>query len=250
MSLHIKAEDVPHIFKNENENLSNLIPMLRTLKIDRFVIRHGYGDLDRIARLRNLKELRIELDGGGTDIKPLSNMTGLESLDLTRSDVISIMPLAGLAGLRSLTLTCVNVMNPEWKMRTLSDITPLSTLTNLRRLSLHGTRVEDVTPLSDMTDLLRLDLSRTLAYRVGPLANLRKLQDLDLNYVCVSDVSPLYNLTCMKKLCLLNTHVYEERVDFLRDTLRDTEVQHSLRYDAQWAEVLSDHYSIASAATV
>ncbi|MEM8643159.1 MAG: NACHT domain-containing protein, partial [Cyanobacteria bacterium P01_G01_bin.54] len=72
-----------------------------------------------------------------------------------------------------------------------SDVSPLSTLTQLKNLYLDQTQVSDVLPLSALTQLEILSLSQTQVSDVSPLSALTQLEILSLSQTQVSDVSPL-----------------------------------------------------------
>ena len=77
----------------------------------------------------------------------------------------------------------------------ISDVSPLSALTQLTELYLSGTAVSDVSPLSALTQLDVLYLDDTAVSDVSPLAALTQLTGLNLRGTAVSDISPLSALT-------------------------------------------------------
>lgn len=116
----------------------------------------------------------------------------LESLDLYDNDAVSdLSPLSELTSLRRLSLGYNEV----------SDVSPLSGLTSLRRLNLIGNEVSDVSPLSGLS-LEGLFLHDNLISEVSPLANIGTLQSLSLGRNVVRDVSPLTELTELGRLRL------------------------------------------------
>lgn len=62
--------------------------------------------------------------------------------------------------------------------RQMTDASPLSALTSLRRLFLVGTQIADVSPLSGLTSLRRLDVSGTQIKNFAPLRKLTNLHYL------------------------------------------------------------------------
>ena len=122
--------------------------------------------------------------------KGIADLTGLEyAVNLTALD---------LRGAR---------VDGEWQTNPISDVSPLSALTQLTTLSLGDTAVSDVSPLSALTQLTGLGLSVIAVSDVSPLANLTQLKWLHLSFTAVSDVSPLANLTQLTRLSLGNTDV-------------------------------------------
>ncbi|NET61541.1 MAG: leucine-rich repeat domain-containing protein [Symploca sp. SIO2E6] len=73
----------------------------------------------------------------------------------------------------------------------ISDISPLSGLTQLQVLRLSETQVKDVSHLSGLTQLQVLRLSATQIRDFSPLSRLTQLQQLDLSRTQVTDISPL-----------------------------------------------------------
>jgi len=91
---------------------------------------------------KNLIALNLA-NNGITDFSPLSNLTNLESLDLSRKyktnlwrkQLVDISPLSGLTNLENL-----NLANND-----ITDVSPLSGLTNLKKLLLDGLRLKALT---------------------------------------------------------------------------------------------------------
>ena len=88
-----------------------------------------------------------------------------------------------------------------------SDVSPLTALTQLTRLNLGGTAVSDVSPLANLTQLETLVLQYTAVSDVSRLAALTQLTELNLYDTAVSDVSPLTALTQLTWLGLSGTAV-------------------------------------------
>jgi NACHT domain len=80
------------------------------------------------------------------DLTPLANLTDLQELDLSGTQVVDAAPLANLTNLETLDLSGTQV----------ADAAPLAKLTNLQWLYLSGTQVADAAPLANLTNLPRL----------------------------------------------------------------------------------------------
>ena len=87
------------------------------------------------------------------------------------------------------------------------DITPLTNLTDLTHLSIHGNQIVDINPLSGMTDLTILTLHQNQISDITPLANLTKLTNLQLYNNQITDVTILKNLTSLTKLYLNDNQI-------------------------------------------
>ena len=81
----------------------------------------------------------------------------------------------------------------------LTDLSFLSALTNLKSLSLSDNMIEDLTPLSEMTSLSSLYLSGNPVW----------------------DLSPLYNLTGLRYVSLYDTSCNEDEIEMLKEVLPD-----------------------------
>ena len=90
----------------------------------------------------------------------------------------------------------------------LRDLTPLASLTNLRRLDLRESdSINDLAPLAGLTSLELLYLDRTAVRDLSPLAGLKNLRHLTLGDTPVSDVRALAGFQNLKYLSLVRTNV-------------------------------------------
>jgi internalin A len=94
----------------------------------------------------------------------------------------------------------------------LTDITPLSNLTNLTHLRLFNTDVSDITSLSSLVNLEELDLEATNVANIEPLGMLTKLKYLDMLESPVADYSPLNGLPNLE-IAYSNNYVYVKGKD-------------------------------------
>ena len=117
-------------------------------------------------------------------------------LDLSNTALDDLSTLASQVS----TIRSLNLKNTQ-----VSDLSPLSDLTQLIHLNLTNTPVSDVSPLSGLTNLKFLSLSGTSVWDVSPLDKLTNLQELHLSRTRVTNVSPLAKLHQMKKLYLRGT---------------------------------------------
>ena len=83
------------------------------------------------------------------NIKPLSLITGLQTLDLSNNRVEDISFLSSMTSLQNLNLSNNQV----------EDISFLSSMTSLQNLNLSNNQVEDISFLPSMTGLQSLNLS-------------------------------------------------------------------------------------------
>ena len=142
----------------------------------------------------------------GAANKGIRNLAGLEfATNLTRlalgvevvdgrlvnsNDISNLSPLSGLTNLTWLSLSANSI----------TDVSPLSGLTNLTRLWLYTNNITDVSPLSGLTQLELLNLRANNITDVS-LSGLTQLEILDLSANSLADVS-LSGLTRLEILDL------------------------------------------------
>jgi len=73
----------------------------------------------------------------------------------------------------------------------ISDISPISSLTNLTMLYLDGNQISDISPLSSLTNMSWLSLSWNQISDISLLSSLTNLMWLDLSGNQIDDISPL-----------------------------------------------------------
>jgi internalin A len=159
--------------------------------------KNRFGGLDRLEALRDLTALQT-LDCSATqvsDLAPLAGLTALQTLACSETQVSDLAPLAGLTALQ--TLDC------SW-CRQVSDLAPLAGLTALQTLDCSHTQVSDLAPLAGLTALQTLHCFRTQVSDLAPLAGLTALQTLYCSHTKVSDLAPLAGLTVLQTLNCCN----------------------------------------------
>ena len=126
---------------------------------------------------------------GISNIKGLELATNLRELDLSQNPITDLRPLANLTSLESLSLWSVSPNTPTL------DIRPLATLINLKVLSLWKTRISaDISPLAGLRKLRHLDLSHSNIENLRPLEGLIELRTLGIEGNSITDLSPLTGL--------------------------------------------------------
>ena len=165
---------------------------LAGLKNLRFLVLSSNPGLENVRPLSELTKLNhLELDYSGvTDVAPLSGLTNLNRLHLNYNEVADLAPLAGLVGLNHLDLG----------RNRITDLGALSGLTNLNHVDLNENEVTDLGPLARLTGLEYLDLSRNRATDLEPLSGLTSLVQLRVDGNPVSDLSPLSGMTALYEL--------------------------------------------------
>ncbi|NIM17826.1 MAG: hypothetical protein GTO45_38105 [Candidatus Aminicenantes bacterium] len=125
----------------------------------------------------------------------------VKGLNLDGTNITDLTPLSALTNLEALHLSDNQIM----------DLTPLSALTNLRELGLSGNQITDLTPLSAMTNLEELVLSGNQITDLTPLSALTKLTALILYNTQITDLTPLSALTKLTELSLSRNQITDLR---------------------------------------
>ncbi|MBO8165616.1 MAG: leucine-rich repeat domain-containing protein [Kosmotoga sp.] len=89
----------------------------------------------------------------------------------------------------------------------ISDITGLEHMHNLKYLDLSDNEIADITPLQNLTEINELDLSNNQITDITPFQNLRRTRNLDLSNNQIADITPLQNLTEINELDLSNNQI-------------------------------------------
>jgi Leucine-rich repeat (LRR) protein len=122
---------------------------------------------------------------------------GATELELWYKNISDLNPLSGLTNLTWLDLEDNNI----------ADTTPLSGLTNLTWLDLGLNNITDLTPLAGLTNLTILHLWGNNISDLTPLTGLTNLDWLNLNYNNISDITPLAGLTNLRGLDLESNNI-------------------------------------------
>jgi len=131
-------------------------------------------------------------------------------LDLTyRYDITNFTPLAKLTKLQGLCVDCSYI----------EDLSALARLTDLRLLSLRGTRARNFAPLSGLPKLERLALDVTPASDLNQLGCLTHLRSLSIRNTFVTDVSSLARLKSLRTLFVTGKTTTEAQADALQRDL-------------------------------
>ena len=129
-------------------------------------------------------------------------MASLTRLEAPNSDISDLTGLEYATGLIRLDLGPERVDGRLGNSNAISDLSPLSGLTNLTYLNLGGSNFTDLSSLSGFTNLSELLLSSNGITDVSPLSGLTNLRGLELFDNSLTDVSPLSGLTNLRYLGL------------------------------------------------
>jgi parallel beta-helix repeat protein len=149
------------------------------------------SDLDTLTTL-------IKQSSGISDLTGLEFCTSLVELDLRANAISDLTPVSGLTNLERLLLGYNdNIANLE----------PLSGLTKLAELGLVQNQIEDLTPIAGLTSLTILRLSNNMISDLTPISGLVSLEQILLAGNLITDVSPLSTLVNLAYLSLSNNQI-------------------------------------------
>ena len=184
--------------------------------------RLGLGATDPITRtnILNLTVLAVPHTAAVTDLTGLEYATNLEYLTFGSHGATYQNAVSDLSPISELT----NLQTLDFTQNAVSDISALKKLTNLTSLSFgnHGANVpgghnsvSDISVLSNMTELTTLIFSRNSVSDISALKNLTKLTRLDFGglsfdrsrHNSVSDISALSGMTKLTYLDFTHNNV-------------------------------------------
>ena len=197
-------------------------------------IQQEIGNSITTHTLLNLTRLEAP-NRGIRDLTGLEHARHLVSLNLGAEDVddqtinsntvSDLSPLSGLTELRVLILSDNNI----------TDVSHLAKLTRLEGLSLWGNNITDVSPLAKLIQLEWLWLGSNTITDVSPLAKLLRLNNLGLGNNNISDVSTLVRLPQLALLILWQNPLSPASIDTHIPAMQanGTEVQFDPAYDPE-----------------
>ena len=153
------------------------------------------------AALRAAIETKLGKSSGDT-------ITESEMNGMTGSLKVNFVSVSDLTGLEHATgITELRISNNTGEI---TDISPLKDLTQLTILSIRNyktasdppTALSDISPVTKLTNLVTLELDHSSIVNISPLAGLTKLTTLELQRNSIVDTSSLANLTALTVLSL------------------------------------------------
>ena len=132
-----------------------------------------------------------------------SKLITLNEIDISYNQISDLRPLTALTNLTSLSLSDNQI----------SNLRPLTALTNLTSLSLSNNQISDLRPLAALTNLISLTLSNNQISDLNPLTRLKKIYDLNLSNNKIRDAMPLAKLNYSFILDIKNNPTREFYID-------------------------------------
>ena len=156
------------------------------------------------ANLRNeILELAKEATGEEnkkqiyqSDIDKITEMPGGTSLKLANKGVTDLSGIEAFAG-KGITWIFL-----DWNE--LTDISPLSSLTQLTKISFSGNQVFDLTPLSSLENLKNITAINNNIENIEPLTNLNNIEYICLDGNRLTSINEISNWTKLKEISFAN----------------------------------------------
>ncbi|MES2982791.1 MAG: COR domain-containing protein, partial [Verrucomicrobiota bacterium] len=146
------------------------------------------------------------------DLTPLENLTSLQSIDCSHSQVSVLSTLVNLAFLQSIDcshsqvsdlsalVNLASLQSIDCSSTQVSDLTPLENLTSLQSIDCSHSQVSDLSALEKLTSLQSINCSHSQVSDLSALEGLASLQSIDCSHSQVSDLGPLINIPSLKSI--------------------------------------------------
>jgi small GTP-binding protein len=194
------VERSPHSSTRLTHRLSLLTGELKMSK-DMGVIKQLEQRVGTVLAMRSMDEIR---SSKGYSMDKYGNVFGL---NLRGSSITDISVIYMLRQLKILNLSDTRI----------SNITALKGLTKLTDLYLHENQISDISPLQNLTNLTRLNLGCNKISDISPLSNILNLTELSLYRNNITEIIGLKNLTNLCELDLRHNKIAEIPVSHLKD---------------------------------
>ena len=175
------------------------LPQLKTLRVTLTSESYDLRMLGQCAALETL-----ELDGEAVQLADFSDLAQLTSLKTLKLRMNGLQCLAGLENMTGLETLCVA---DDAEQCAYDDLTPLAGLTQLKTLVLpaqENNEPLDIAPLANLTQLQRLTLPCYVA-DLSPISKLTELTSLTVALAPeIHELSALENLTKLTQLSVLS----------------------------------------------
>ena len=137
-----------------------------------------------------------------------ADMATLTRLEAKNANISDLTGLEFATNLTELYLGAESVEGEGWiNSNSVSNLAPLSGLTNLTRLGLRNNDISDISPLAGLTNLTWLHLLVNSISDISPVTGLINLTELWLNYNNISDISPVAGLINLEVLLLPGNNI-------------------------------------------
>lgn len=235
----------------------------------------GKSQIKHLKPLSELRDLKF-LDISNTtieDLSPISNITFLETLnlsstptaaikfikysdrlrdlDISNTKIEDISELANLTNLQvfkasNTSIQSFAVLNQFKSLKTLdlnesgfNTIENIKDLTVLENLSLRKNYILNYSLLSKLSSLISLDLSETNFEDLSPVSSMTDLVYLDITACNIADLSPITSLKSLKKIAADETKITQEDATVFVRNHPEILLIHHVKDLQSWWESLS-----------
>jgi Leucine-rich repeat (LRR) protein len=173
----------------------------------------------QIKRIVSQQELDLSGSTTLTDLRPLSKLTDLRSLNVSGLPIEDIVPLRNLTKLEVLNVSntrisdlsplrySTNLKEIDCSGTLIGNLEPVRFFINLERLYCHSLPLSDLSPVSQLANLKDLRFQDTPVATLEPLRNVRSLEFLRFSFTQVSSLQPLASLANLERVYFDNTAV-------------------------------------------
>jgi len=159
----------------------------------------------------------LKVDGGQINsVDPLLAFYNLRELDMQNVPLADITPLSQIITLKKLSI----VQAP------ISNLGALSSLQELEYLNLSNTGIEDLRPLQSLKSLKSFIASGTNVKNLRGLDGMTALEELDIASSNVRSLNPIMDLRSLKSLICFNTRISSRQVDNFKKANPDCDVRY------------------------
>ncbi|MGP1447293.1 MAG: leucine-rich repeat domain-containing protein [Candidatus Limimorpha sp.] len=174
--------------------------------------------IEPLSELTELNTLNIS-NTKVRDISPLRNANKLTKLIANHTEINDLSALKYDIVLKELDVAntfvydlsilnaLVNLERLDFSNTLVGHFEDLSPFTALTHVSASGCRVADLTPISNFERLLYLDISHTAVVDLMPISNLKTLQSLNISSTLVRNLLALSEMENLKEVSFSNTRI-------------------------------------------
>lgn len=171
-------------------------------------IENYQGDIEHIYHYSNLSYLGLIRYSGQSNLKILSVLRNLTSLQLNTYDILNLEGLENLQDLKYLSINCYQ-KDIRCNDKALKDISFISNLKFLIGLDLSWNKIEDIEPLTKLPKLKYINLRMNKIKSLSKIRELKKIEYLDLAGNELKSIQGIRNLSKLKYLNLSANDISE-----------------------------------------
>lgn len=178
----------------------------------------GLNEIGFLSALTKLTSLSLTGTNTFTNVSFFSNLKSLEKLEIEKNKAITDQNLKSIEALANLV---------EVSFIGCSSVKTLDFLANnikMEEVYADESGLINITGLSNMADLTKLSMIKTNVTSLDPLKEKRKLTTLEMDGLKIADLSPLYNCVSLEKVYITST-INEEQQKTLQAKLPNVELK-------------------------